>query len=277
MIDLSIIYVNFNTRALTLSSITSVYRYTTHYHFEIIVVDNASKDNSVSEIKQNFPEVKIIQNKKNIGFGRANNLGLQIAKGNYILFLNTDTYLEEPAIDNLLNEMKKKEYQKVAIAGVKLTKPDGSYNISSGLLPSFPHFVQGSFWKFFYKRSFYESLPERQIPIDVKPYKVDYVSGADFLVRKYVLDKVGGFDPRFFLYNEETELTYRIRKHFPEMISMVFPQYKIVHISQGSSKITKKSKKFKLRQIKSQAIYFRITIGILAGTIYYLTSVKRLV
>lgn len=276
MIDLSIIYVNFNTRALTLSSIASVYRYTTHYHFEIIVVDNASKDNSVSEIKQNFPEVKIIQNKKNIGFGRANNLGLQIAKGNYILFLNTDTYLEEPAIDNLLIEMMKKEYQKVAIAGVKLTKPDGSYNISSGLLPSFPHFVQGSIWKFFYKRSFYESLPERQIPIDVKPYKVDYVSGADFLVRKYILDEIGGFDPRFFLYSEETELTYRIYKHFPEMISMIFPQYKIVHISQGSSQIDKSGRKFKLKQIKSRSIYYSITRGKFFGIIYYITSAKRL-
>ncbi|MBZ9729748.1 glycosyltransferase family 2 protein [Salegentibacter sp. JZCK2] len=276
MIDLSIIYVNFNTRELTLSSIASVYCYTTQYRFEIIVVDNASRDNSVSEIQQKFPEVRIIQNKKNIGFGRANNKGLEIAKGKYVLFLNTDTYLEEPAIDGLLYEMEKKEYQKVAVAGAKLTKPDGSYNISSGLLPSFQHFIKGSFYKVFFKPYFYENLPERTVPIDNKSYKVDYVSGADFLIRRKVLDKIGGFDPRFFLYNEESELTFRIYKYFPKMISMIFPQYKIVHISQGSSQTDKLGKKFKHRQIKSRAIYYSITRNKLSGLIYYITSVKRL-
>lgn len=276
MIDLSIIYVNFNTRALTLSSIASVYSYTTQYFFEIIVVDNSSIDNSISEIKLRFPEVKIIQNKTNIGFGRANNKGLEIAKGKYILFLNTDTYLEEPAIDGLLNEMEKKSYQNVAVAGAKLTKPNGSYNISSGLLPSFQHFIKGSFYKKFFKRSFYENLPERSVPIDTKPYEVDYVSGADFLVRKKILNKIGGFDPRFFLYNEETELTYRIYKHYPQMVSMIFPQYKIVHISQGSSQTDKLGKKFKHRQIKSRATYYSITRNRLSGWVYYLISIKRL-
>lgn len=276
MIELSIIFVNYNTSVLTCKAIETVYRFTSEYFFEIIVVDNASKDNSISQIQRKFPKVKVIQNKKNIGFGRANNKGLAIAKGKYILFLNTDTYLEEPAIDGLLNELEKNEYQNVAVAGAKLTKPDGSYNISSGLLPSFQHFVKGSFYKVFFKPSFYENLPERNVPIDNKPYKVDYVSGADFLVRRKVLDKIGGFDPRFFLYNEESELTFRIYRHFPQMVSMIFPQYKIVHISQGSSEIDKLGKKFKHRQIKSRALYYTITRNKFSGVMYYIASIKRL-
>ncbi|MUP44169.1 glycosyltransferase family 2 protein [Gramella sp. BOM4] len=275
MIELSIIYVNYNTRELTLNSIASVYQYTRKFNFEIIVVDNASRDNTVPALERNFPKVKIIRNKRNIGFGKANNLGIEIAKGNYILFLNTDTYLEEPAIDNLLLELKKEAHKNVAVAGARLIKPNGIDNISSGLFPSYQHFVKGSFLRYFYKRSFYENLPKREIPKESKPYKVDYVSGADFLVRREILDKVGGFNPRFFLYSEEVELTYRIYKAFPRMTSMVFPQYKIVHISQGSNEIKGLNRKTKLRQIKSRSIYYSLTKGRMIGLIYYLISMKR--
>ncbi|WP_026935501.1 glycosyltransferase family 2 protein [Christiangramia echinicola] len=275
MVELSIIYVNYNTKELTLNSISTVYQYTKKCNFEIIVVDNASHDNTISEIEKNFPEVKTIQNSKNIGFGRANNIGLKIAKGDFILFLNTDTYLEEPAIDNLLSELKKDDYKHVAVAGAKLIKPDGSDNISSGLLPSYPHFVKGSFLRYFYKRSFYDNLPQRFIPKESEPYKVDYVSGADFMVRRKVLNEVGGFNPRFFMYSEEVELSYRIYKTFPEMISMIFPSYKIVHISQGSSQKEGLNKKTRLRQIKSRSIYYSLTKGRIIGLIYYLTSMKR--
>jgi GT2 family glycosyltransferase len=275
MVELSIIYVNYNTQELTLNSISSVYQYTKKCYFEIILVDNASRDNTVSEVKKNFPEVKIIQNRKNIGFGRANNLGLKVAKGEYILFLNTDTYLQEPAIENLLSELKKDDYRHVAVAGTRLIKTNGADNISSGLLPSYPHFVKGSFLKYFYKQSFYENLPKRFIPNELEPYKVDYVSGADFLVKKEILDEVGGFNPKFFLYSEEVELTYRINKKYPQMISMVFPQYKIVHISQGSNPEGGLTRKTRLRQIKSRSIYFCLTKGRLIGWIYYLISMKR--
>tara|TARA_R100001369_G_scaffold88183_1_gene124387 strand:- start:62 stop:901 length:840 start_codon:yes stop_codon:yes gene_type:complete len=275
MIDVSVIYVSYNTCKLTIESIQSVFKFTKNLNLEIILVDNASKDNSVVKVQQSFPEVKIIQNKKNLGFGRANNKGLQIAKGKYILFLNTDTYLEEPAIEGLFNEMEKDEFQNVAVVGAKLTRPDGSYNISSGLLPSFPHFVKGSFLKRFFKKSYYRNLPPRSIPEYDYPYKVDYVSGADFMVRKNILDRVGGFDSRFFLYSEEVELTHRIYREYPGMVSMIFPQFKIVHISQGSSKNKSDQKRFKLRQIKSRALYYSITRDILSGFCYYFISMKR--
>lgn len=274
--DVSIIYVNYNTVKLTLASIRSVYEFTSNLKYEIIVVDNASKDDSVVKIQESYPDVIIIQNKKNLGFGRANNKGLEIAKGKYVLFLNTDTWLEEPAINGLFCEMEKKEYQNVAIAGAKLIKPDGSYNISSGLLPSFPHFLKGTFFRKFFKKSFFKNLSERKVvPYDF-PYEVDYVSGADFMVRKTLLDKVGGFDMRFFLYCEEVELTYRIYQNYPGFVSMIFPQYKIIHLSQGSSSSRSDQKKFILRQIKSRALYYSITRNRLSGFVYYFISLKRL-
>lgn len=273
---LSIIYVSYNTLELTIASIASVYKYTKKITFEIIVVDNASKDGSLKAIQKQFPQVICIQSGDNIGFGRANNLGLQKARGRYVLFLNTDTYLESPAIDGLMYEMEKEKYKHVAVAGAKLTKPDGSFNVSAGLLPSFPHFIKGSFWKYFYSKAYYNALTPRSISIENEPYSVDYVSGADFLVRKELLDKVGGFDSRFFLYNEESELTHRIYKEFPNMVSMIFPQYKIVHISQGSSSTSSESKAFKWQQAKSRALYYRITLGKIQGFMYLITSFKRI-
>lgn len=276
MLDLSIIYVSYNTKDLSLASIASVYKYTKACTFEIIVVDNDSKDGSIIAIQEEFPNVVCIQSGGNIGFGRANNLGLEKANGRYVLFLNTDTYLKEPAIDGLITEMDKVQYKHLAVAGAKLTKPDGSYNISAGLLPSFNHFINGSFWKVFYPKSFYKNLPERKMPILEKPYIVDYVSGADFMVRKRLLDQVGGFDRRFFLYNEESELTHRIYKQFPDMVSMIFPQYKIVHISQGSNSNASESKAFKWQQAKSRALYYRITLGRIQGLMYLITTFKRI-
>lgn len=99
MIDVSVILVNFNTCQLTIQAITSIYKHTNRVKFEIIVVDNNSNDNSVEQIQFLFPEIPIVKNNKNIGFGRANNEGIKIAKGEYIFLLNTDAYLLNNAIE----------------------------------------------------------------------------------------------------------------------------------------------------------------------------------
>ena len=128
-----------------------------------------------------------------------------------------------------------------------------------------------------YSERFYSKAKRRPIPYESKiPFEVDYVSGADFFVRKEIIDKVGGFDKRFFMYAEDVELAYRIKNNFPETKSMIVPDAKIVHISQGSSNTKSVSKKFKYRFIKSRAIYYRITEGIVPSILYFITSIKRL-
>lgn len=273
----SVILVNFNTAKLTLNAIQSIYDYTNNINIEIIVVDNNSNDNSVELIKNKFPLVSIIRNKKNIGFGRANNKGMEMAKGKYYFLLNTDTYLLNNAIEILYKFMENPLNNNVAVVGGKLVKPDGSYCVSDARFPNFKLFVKGSFLKYFFKKSYYNN--EYYIPIksdESNPYETDYVSGADFFIRKEIVDLVGGFDKRFFLYAEEAELSFRIKKIIPNVTCMINQSAKIVHISQGSQSDLLINKKKKIRFIKGRSIYFRITKGFLFGVLYYLISIKRL-
>lgn len=277
MIDVSVIFVNYNTRELTINAIKSVYDFTKTIKVEVIVVDNASVDDSVQAIKERFSDVVLIESKENLGFGRGNNRGVEIAKGKYILFLNTDTYLLNSAIEILFHFMENEKNKDVAVCGAQLFKEDLSTNVSAGNFPNYRLFVKGSFLKYFYPRSYYYGVKRRKIPEKfTEPIEIDYVSGADFFVRKSVLVKVGGFDKRFFMYAEDAELSFRIKQSLPEMKSVIVPKAKIVHISQGSSQSDCMSKKFRLRFIRSRAIFYKIHEGIISSCLYYIVSLKRL-
>lgn len=268
--DVSVIFVNYNTCKLTLDAIASVYKHTQKLNFEIIVVDNDSVDDSVQEIKKQFPDCIVVENKKNIGFGQANNKGMEIAKGKYYFLLNTDTYLLNNAIELFFDFMEKQENSAVAVVGGHLYKANRDWSVSSGNFPNFKLFVKGSFWKHFYKKEFYEN--EVLTPVDLDstiPYPVDYVSGANYFVRSEIIKRVGGFDKSFFMYFEETELTLRIIRTIENAKVFVLPQANIVHIGQASSLKSIKSLKFKLLFLKSKAIYFRIQNGYHAGFMVY--------
>lgn len=270
MIDVSIILVNFNTCQLTIDAINSVYQFTNRISFEIIVVDNNSKDNSIEKIEKLFPNVKTIKNKKNIGFGRANNIGIKVAKGNYIFLLNTDTYLLNNAIEIFYDFMEDEGNEDVAIVGGTLCTPDEKWNVSYGYFPNFKRFVRSNLWRCFFKKAFYQDCNLIAVVEDkIKPFLVDYVSGADFFIRKEILNKVGLFNKSFFMYFEETELTLRIKRTIKNAKVYIIPQAKIVHLGQGSSLENTKGIKFKLKYLKSKSIYFRIQDGYLASFMVY--------
>lgn len=269
--NVSVIFVNYNTCKLTLDAIESVYKHTHKLNFEIIVVDNNSIDDSLKVLKENYPEIILVENKQNIGFGRANNKGIQIAKGKYYFLLNTDTYLVNNAIELFFDFMEKKENNTVAVVGGELVRANGESCVSWGYFPNFKLFVKGSIWRHFYKKEFYDSESLRLVSPDaVNPYEVDYVSGANFFVRSSIVKKVGGFNKCFFLYFEETELTLRIKRRIAEAKVMVLPQAKIVHFGQGSNLNSTKSRKFKLQYLKSKAHYFRIQNGFIPSLMVYL-------
>ena len=113
--DVSVIIVNYNTKELTIESIRSVLKHVTGIKYEIILVDNASQDGSVTAIKQEFPSVKIIVNTENIGFGRANNKGINIALGEFVFLLNSDAFLTSDALSDFSSFMRLPENQSVAI------------------------------------------------------------------------------------------------------------------------------------------------------------------
>lgn len=269
--NVSIIFVNFNTCKMTLEAIASVYSFTKGLEYEIIVVDNDSKDDSVIEIQKHFPEVILVKNKKNIGFGQANNVGMKIAKGKYYFLLNTDTYLLNNAIQLFFEFMENSKNLNIAVAGGQLYKPNGDLSISHGPFPNFKLFVKGSFWRHFYKKEFYANeSPAPKVIEKETPYQVDYVSGANFFVRAEVIKKVGGFNKGFFMYFEETELSYRIKKMLPGSFIVMLPEAKIVHIGQGSTLESIKSVKFQLVYLKSRSLYFKIQNGYVAGLMVYL-------
>lgn len=275
--DVSIIFVNYNTCKLTIEAIASVYNYTQTINFEIIVVDNDSVDNSVIEIKKAFPEVIIFKNTKNIGFGRANNVAMNIARGKYYFMLNTDTYLLNNAIELFFDFMEKSKNSNVAVVGGHLHKPNGDWNVSSGPFPNFKLFIKGSFWRHFYKKEFYNKEVLFPALIDnYHPYEVDYVSGANYFVRSEVIKKVGGFNKNFFMYFEETELSLRIKKMLPYCKILVLPQANIVHIGQGSTLESIKSLKFKLLYLKSKSLYFRFQNGRVAFIMVYLRGLATI-
>lgn len=269
--DVSIILVNYNTCKMTLEAIASVYSFTKELECEIIVVDNDSKDDSVIKIQTQFPEVILIKNKKNIGFGRANNRGMEIAKGKYYFLLNTDTYLINNAIELFFEFMENTKNSNVAVVGGQLYKPNGDYSVSWGPFPNFKLFIKGSFWRYFYAKEFYDNEVQRQIQVDnINSYEVDYVSGANYFVRKEIIKKIGGFNKSFFMYFEETELTLRIRRKISNAKVMVLPQAKIVHIGQGSTLESIKSLKFKLLYLKSKSLYFKFQNGNHACAMVYI-------
>lgn len=231
MMDVSIIIVSFNTKDLLKKCLESLSEHTKGISYEVIVVDNASTDDSVQMVSKNFPEVKLINNKENVGFGKANNQGAKEAKGRYLFFFNSDAYLKDNAVSKLTKFMDKDS--QLGALGPLILNPDGSTQQSVGFFPDLP--------QVFYWMSFLDDLPGGDF---LRPYhvdhdrfythqqKVDWITGAAMVVRKDVFEKVGGFDKNIFLYGEDLELCYRIKKAGSEVIFS--PVAKIYHLGRGS-------------------------------------------
>jgi hypothetical protein len=213
---LSIIIVSYNTQKYTLDCLTSVYKAIQFGKFgkitEVIVVDNGSNDQTVPEIRRRFPKVILFANRKNKGFAAANNQGMKCCHGEYILLLNSDTTFTPDTLSTAL--MRIKSNPKVGVLGCKLLWANGSLQPSFGYLPRLSRVAA---WMLFI-----DDLPI--IRSVLKPYHavhpgfytrerdVGWVTGAFFLLRSFVLSKVGFLDEKVFMYGEEVEWCYRIDK-----------------------------------------------------------------
>ena len=210
--DISIIFVNYKTKDLTINAINSVIEKTEGLEYEIFVVDNNSQDGSIEAIKQKYPNINIIKNVVNAGFGAANNLAIKQAKGKYILCLNTDILLVNNAIKTMFDFMEKEENQTVGVCGGYLIDGDGNPAVCGGKYPSIIEIL----WKFgliyIFKEQFknYSSI----LKSNDKKYtdKIEYISGADIFFRKSALNDAGIFDEQFFMYCEEVDLCKRIQE-----------------------------------------------------------------
>lgn len=231
--DVSVIIVNYNTLELTKNTINSVIEKTVDINYEIILVDNASTDGSIEYFEEKYNnKIIFLKNEENLGFGRANNKGIEIARGKYVFLLNSDTLLINNAV-KILYEYMEKEI-KTGICGGNLydieLKPVHSFLLK---IPSIKTEINSQLNIF--SKLIRKILKKREdFNYSTLPLEVGYITGADMMIQKSIIEKTGKFDDDFFMYFEETELTYRIKKIGYKVMSV--PEAKIIHLEGKSTK-----------------------------------------
>lgn len=230
--DVSIIIVNWNTIDLLRDCLTSVYECAGDVDYEIIVVDNASFDGSVEMVKNNFKDIILIENAENRGFAAANNQGMAVAKGRYVLLLNSDTIVLDNSIANTVRFAD--ENPRTAVTGCQVLNSDGTVQRTCFKFPSILNMLLSStyLYKLFPKNKFFgrEQMTwwDRN---DVR--QVDVVTGCFMLVRREAIEQVGLMDERFFMYGEETDWCYRF--HQKGWKVMFAPVGQIIHFGGQST------------------------------------------
>lgn len=248
----SVIIVNYHTLGQIADCIASVREKTSGVEYEIIVVDNASEpDFSATCLRMFGPDVRAIALPENVGFGRANNAGFAAARGDILFCLNPDTLLHNNAIKILADYLA--SHPRVGACGGNLVHADG------GRAVSFRRILPGLFWEISERLNL---NPERIVyGRDIRfnrsgrPKQVGYISGADLMLRREVVEQTGGFAPEFFMYFEETDLCARIRRLGWKIMSV--PEARICHL-EGESFKSSAAEQRKLQMYrKSKELYMR--------------------
>ncbi len=249
--DVSIIIVSYNTKNLLNNCINSIIKNTYNINYEIIVVDNNSRDGSVDMVKNQFNQVKVIENFENYGFAKANNIGIKEAKGKYLFFLNSDAILLNNAIKYFYDWMENNNLDNsIGAIGSYLLNTKREIIHSYGNFPNFLNIL---------KNEFINSQNNFELKIEEK--EVDYITGADLFIPRKVIDEIGFFDENFFLYYEETDLQKRMKDRGFKRILITEP--KIIHLEGKSLKfsiskriIFDKSKFIYLKKYNNKISYF---------------------
>lgn len=235
---ISIIIVNFNTKELLINCINSIYKVTKDVNFEIIVVDNKSSDGSENAVKEKFENVIFIQTGENLGFGRANNIGINRSSGKYVFLLNSDTILCNNSIKIFFDFYEKYDNNigKLGALGGELLQDDGKFrNHSSQYFPKMRDefkVIWNAFISKISRKMILNTKKEVVLTQNEKFKEVDYVTGADLFICKSKMIEVGCFDKNFFMYFEETDLQKRlVKKGFTNYL---ISGTKIIHYEGGS-------------------------------------------
>lgn len=249
--NVSIIIVSYNTKDLTRNCLNSIFEKTKNISFEVIVSDNGSTDGSIEMIRGEFPQVILIENNENLGFGRANNAGARIAQGKYLLFLNSDTVLLNNAVKEFFDEEEKSDSD--LILGAWLYSPDGQIVTSYGKFTNpFSYILKKNVYDFFPAilnvrlRHIYSKRKEA-----VKKLSVDFVTGADLFMSKSCFQNIGGFDEKIFMYFEDEDLCRRCAALGIERRIVSAPR--IVHLEGASSSL-----KLKKILIQDESFFYYI-------------------
>jgi GT2 family glycosyltransferase len=250
-LDLSIITVSWNVRELLRSCLQSVASGRGQLNIEMIVVDSASSDGSPEMVRQDFPWVKLIASKENLGFPRGNNKGIERANGKHILLLNPDTIIMGDALTTMVDYLD--QHLDVGGLGPQLLNQDGSIQSSRRRFPTFLTAIFESTWledmaPASITRHYYaQDLPDDQ------PADVDWVIGACLMVPRRVVDRVGLLDEGYFMYSEELDWCRRIVDNGWRIVYL--PQAKVVHYFGKSSEQAVTNRHINFQRAKLR--YFR--------------------
>jgi len=257
--DIDCVIVSYNTEALLPACLAHLKAASHSAHVQTIFVDNASRDRSAEMISTVFPECKLIANPENVGFGRANNQALPLAKGRYVLLLNTDAFVAPDTLVKTISYMD--AHPKCGILGVRLEGRDGV------LQPCCRYFPTP--WNTFLHRTRLTRLFGGVQMVDDMAWahdtirSCDWVVGCYYLVRRELIAQIGLFDPRYFLYFEEVDHCFAAKRAGWDVV--FYPHTTVVHLGGESAKsegaITDSGKQLEALQIESELLYYRKNLG----------------
>lgn len=234
-LDLSIVIVTWNTEKLILECLSAIYQYPVKINFETILIDNDSKDKTVKNVKAQFPKATLVENSTNIGLIKASNQGFQMAKGRYILWLNSDAILQKDSLDKMIQFME--THPKAGILGPRTFYPDGTLQLSAQQFPTpTTVFLENTYLSMLFKKNrwFGQYLMTWWDHADSR--EVDWVGGACLLIRRETFQQIGLMDERYALYSTETDWCYLARQKNWQV--WYVPNIQVMHYGGQSTKQT---------------------------------------
>ena len=266
MIDVCIIIVSWNTKQYLLRCLESIFQKRERAPWEVVVVENGSQDGSGNAVKEMFPSVRLIENDKNLGFSKAANQGLIKSSGRYALLINPDTEVKEGVIGQLVSFMD--GHPKAGVVGVQLLHSDGSKQNS---IANFPTLATELLNKDLLRWVFPERFPGKSKNY-LEPIEVDSVIGACMIVRREAMEQVGILDEDYFLFLEETDWCYRMKKAGWKVYHL--PEAEIYHFQGKSAEAEKK--RARVEYYRSRYLFFKKHRGGLKWFILLLGLILRL-
>ncbi len=257
--DLSIIIVSYNVREYLRKCLLSIQTHTQELSYEIIIVDNNSADDSCKMVRNEFPEVKLLENKGNPGFARANNQGFEQSTGEFILFLNPDTEIRENTLSGVLSFLR--NTPDAGLATCSLLNTDNTPQQSVGY---FPTITRNILTALFLNRFFLIGFPSES---QKDPFPIDYPSGAFMMLRRNAVDTHTVLNPDYFMYSEEKDLALRLSKS--NWKTYIVPSVQTVH--HGGKSTAEMPLNMFLELQKSQIKFFKTHYSFAYSTALTLT------
>jgi hypothetical protein len=240
--ELSVVLVNYNDRAHLPDCLVSLDKALSGLNAEVILVDNRSDDGSAALVRESFSWVRLVENDRNVGYPRANNLGVRLSRGKFVLFLNTDTVVPAGAPAGLLAEIRSRP--EAGAVGPALVREDGSFQVSFGKKMSFFSELRQKLVLNAYRRN---ALRRSR-----KPRAVGWLSGACLLARRSALDAINLFDEGFFLYFEDIDLCRRLAVRDGRLLFE--PRAEVLHV--GGATTSGQARRSRLEYRRSQLYFY---------------------